>query len=144
MAKTFQPGLPMKLLNGAMKLMLQRGFGPPGVELLTVRGRKSGQVYATPVSPVTREGVRYVVVAVRQRRLGAQRPATGEVSVGRGKQHAGVPRRPVEPAEAAPVLRQYVAENAITKPYFDATAASTDEVWALEAPRHPVFRLEAK
>jgi hypothetical protein len=41
------------------------------------------------------------------------------------------------------VLRQYVKEVPITRPYFDVRVDSPLEAFAAEAPRHPVFLLGA-
>jgi deazaflavin-dependent oxidoreductase (nitroreductase family) len=144
MAKTYSPGLPMKLLNGLMTQMLRRGLGPPGVALLTVHGRRSGQPYSTPVSPVERDDTCYVVSPYGTGGWARNARGTGEVSVGRGKRMMAYRVEAVAPEEAVPVLRQYVTENGITRPYFDVTAASSDQDWAAEAPRHPVFRLLPK
>jgi hypothetical protein len=43
--------------------------------------------------------------------------------------------------DAVPVLRKYIAEIRVTRPYFDATPNSSDEAIAAELPRHAVFRL---
>jgi hypothetical protein len=47
----------------------------------------------------------------------------------------------VPPADAAPLLKQYVAENRITVPYFDAKPDDPVERFAAEASKHPVFEL---
>jgi hypothetical protein len=47
----------------------------------------------------------------------------------------------VGPEESAPVLREYPTPVPVVRPYFDVTLASSLEVFAAEAPRHPVFRL---
>jgi hypothetical protein len=39
------------------------------------------------------------------------------------------------------VLRRYINEIPVTRTYFDANPASTDEEIAAELPKHPVFRL---
>jgi hypothetical protein len=45
-------------------------------------------------------------------------------------------------AEAAVrVLRKYMTEIRVTRPYFEAAPNSPDEDVAAELPRHPVFRL---
>ena len=49
----------------------------------------------------------------------------------------------VGPEEAAPVLRAYLRDTSIVKPYFDATADSPVEAFAAEASHHPVFRVSA-
>jgi hypothetical protein len=46
-----------------------------------------------------------------------------------------------EPAQAVPVLRAYIRQVRVTRPYFDARPDSPDHVVAAEAARHPVFRL---
>jgi hypothetical protein len=45
------------------------------------------------------------------------------------------------PEEAAPVLKQYVTELPITRPFFDATPNAPLEAFVAEAHRHPVFRI---
>src|SRR3954467_10212544 len=100
MAKTYNPGLPMKLLNGLMMQMLRRGLGPPGVALLTVRGRRSGQTYSTPVSPVGRGGERYIVSPYGTGGWARNARGTGEVSVGRGKRMTAYRVEEVAAAEA--------------------------------------------
>jgi hypothetical protein len=47
----------------------------------------------------------------------------------------------VDPAEAVPVLRQYMTEVKVTRRYFDANPSSPDEMVASELARHPVLRL---
>jgi hypothetical protein len=48
------------------------------------------------------------------------------------------------PEESLPVLREYLREVPVVRPYFDATAESSDDVLAAEARRHPVFCLAAE
>jgi hypothetical protein len=43
--------------------------------------------------------------------------------------------------DAVPVLRKYIAEIRVTRPYFDATPSSSDEAVAAELSKHAVFRL---
>ncbi|WP_432994328.1 hypothetical protein [Dactylosporangium sp. CA-233914] len=45
--------------------------------------------------------------------------------------------------ERVPVLRQYLRQVPVTRRCFDVTAESSDDAWAAEAARHPVFRLES-
>jgi hypothetical protein len=42
---------------------------------------------------------------------------------------------------AIPVLRAYIGEIKVTRPYFDANAGSPDDAIAAEVKRHAVFRL---
>jgi deazaflavin-dependent oxidoreductase (nitroreductase family) len=142
MAREYKPGGFMGLLNGVMKTMLRRGLGPPGVLLLSVKGRRSGRVYETPVSPVTRDSVTYIVSPYGERGWTKNVRVTGELTLGKGKKRPTYRATEVTPTEAVPVLRQYWQEASVTRPYFDVTPASADEAWAAEAGKHPVFRLE--
>lgn len=45
------------------------------------------------------------------------------------------------PADAVPVLRTYMAQIRVTRPYFDAAPDSPDNVVMAELPRHPVLQL---
>ena len=67
--------------------------------------------------------------------------ASGEVELSRAG-HAETYKVDEAGAEdAIPVLRQYIAEIRVTRPYFDAAPDSPDEAIAAELPRHAVFRL---
>lgn len=46
--------------------------------------------------------------------------------------------------DAIPVLREYVTQVPVTRPYFDADPGSPDEIVAAEISRHPVFLLTAR
>jgi hypothetical protein len=65
----------------------------------------------------------------------------GEVRITRGRRSETLRIEEVGPEDSIPVLRQYLWEVPVTRPYFDVTLDSTDEEFAAEAPRHPVFRL---
>jgi hypothetical protein len=41
----------------------------------------------------------------------------------------------------SPVLRMYIAQVPITRPFFDVTPQSPVQEFIAEAPQHPVFRL---
>jgi hypothetical protein len=117
------------------------GVGPKRMQAMTYKGRNSGREYTILVNLVYQNGHRYLVSPYGAGRWAKSAKAAGRVRLGRGGKHEDVPIREVAPAEAAPVLRQYLQENSITRPYFDVTLESSDEAIAAEAPRHPVFLL---
>jgi hypothetical protein len=47
----------------------------------------------------------------------------------------------LDPQEAAPVLKRYVENVAIVRPYFDARPDDPPEAFVGDAAEHPVFRL---
>jgi hypothetical protein len=45
------------------------------------------------------------------------------------------------PADAVPVLQEYLRSSRVTRPFFAVTLESSPAEWLADAPRHPVFRL---
>ena len=45
------------------------------------------------------------------------------------------------PKRCAPVLKRYLDQEPITKRFFDAKRGAPNEAFAMEAHRHPVFRV---
>src|SRR5712691_1655349 len=62
MARFGAPHDPVRrVLNALMIRLLRVGVGPPGIWLLTTRGRRTGTPHSTPVSLVEDETGRYLV-----------------------------------------------------------------------------------
>jgi deazaflavin-dependent oxidoreductase (nitroreductase family) len=141
MARQYRTAAWRRLLNRFTAAAARRGRGPERVRLLTVAGRRSGRPHTTPVSLVEAEGERWLVAPygpvdwVRNLRV------AGRATLERAGHTEVVGAVEVGPEEAAPILRRYLADNSITRPYFDAKVDSPLEAFAAEAGRHPVFRL---
>ena len=69
--------------------------------------------------------------------------AAGEVKLSRGRRSETVRVRELASAESAPVLKAYIARVAVTRPFFDVNPGSPIDAFVAEAPRHPVFLIEA-
>ena len=67
--------------------------------------------------------------------------AAGEVTLSRSGRSETYKVEEAEAEDAIPVLRKYIAEIRVTRPYFDANPDSSDQAVAAELPRHAVFRL---
>jgi hypothetical protein len=67
--------------------------------------------------------------------------AHGKVTLRRGRHSEIYKVEEVGAEDAIPVLRKYIAEIRLTRPYFDAIPSSPDEAVAAELSRHAVFRL---
>jgi hypothetical protein len=67
--------------------------------------------------------------------------AAGAVTLSRGgrSEMFGVDEAAAQ--TAIPVLRTYISEIKVTRPYFDANPDSPDDAIAAELERHAVFRL---
>jgi deazaflavin-dependent oxidoreductase (nitroreductase family) len=144
MARDYRMSPIRRLVNRALRLLLRSGLGPRRTYLLTVRGRTSGRAYTTPVTLVEREGLRWLVAPYGEVSWVRNARAAGEVTLHRGRHREDVVVFPLDPTEAAPVLKQYVTELPITRPYFDARPTSPLAAFAAEADRHPVFRIVPK
>jgi len=124
------------LITAALKV----GIAPQNLRLLTVRGRKSGREYTTPVNLVHREDAWYLVAPYGEGGWVRNARPAGEVTLRKGRNSRVHRLDELQGAEAAPVLADYYRQNAITHTYFDASPEE-GEAWLRETARHPVFRL---
>ncbi len=142
MAKTYRLGPVRRGLNRMMTVLVRSGLGPRDTYLLTVPGRSTGVPRTTPVTLVELAGRRWLVAPYGPVGWVHNVRAAEVVGLRRGRTTSTLSAREVGPAEAAPVLRRYVQEVPIVRPY---VAAGADEpVAAFEAvvARHPVFVLD--
>jgi deazaflavin-dependent oxidoreductase (nitroreductase family) len=141
MAATYRLSRWRRFLNALVQGLLRVGLGPRHTYLLTVRGRRSGIEYSTPVTLVEEEDKRWLVAPYGEVSWVRNARAAGQVTLSRGRQSETVAIVELGPEESAPVLKRYVTEVPITRPFFDATLDSPLEAFVVEAPRHPVFRI---
>jgi deazaflavin-dependent oxidoreductase (nitroreductase family) len=128
-------------MNALVRALLRAGLGPPRTYLLTAPGRHTGQPRSTPVTLVERGGQRWLVAPYGAVGWVRNARAAGRVTLARGGRSETAVLAEIGPEESAPVLRQYVREVPITRPFFDAGPDAPLEAFAAEAPRHPVFRI---
>jgi deazaflavin-dependent oxidoreductase (nitroreductase family) len=121
---------------------LRLGVAPKGMYLLTVRGRRSGRLYSTPVILVERGTQRWLVAPYGEVNWVRNARAAGQVTLRRGRRSATVKVIALGPDESAPVLKEYVQRIRVARPYFDAAPQAPLEAFAAEAARHPVFQLQ--
>jgi deazaflavin-dependent oxidoreductase (nitroreductase family) len=141
-ARTYRITPFLKLVNQFMRAALRLGIAPRHTFLLTVRGRKSGRLYSTPVTLVEEAGTRWLVAPYGEVGWVRNVRATGTVMLTRGRRSQTVAIVELKPQEGAPILRKYLELAAITRPYFDVRVDSPLEAFVAEAPRHPVFRIQ--
>jgi deazaflavin-dependent oxidoreductase (nitroreductase family) len=142
MAKTYKKGLETRVVNGVMRFALERGKGPSFMYLVEVPGRKTGQMRSTPLDVTDLGGHRWLVAPYGVTDWVRNVRAAGEVTLRRGARSETYRATEVASTEAVPVLRKYIRDIRIARPYFNATPDSTDEQIAADAPNHPVFRLD--
>jgi deazaflavin-dependent oxidoreductase (nitroreductase family) len=141
MAKTYRVSRATRLINSLFQALTRLGLGASYRYVLTVSGRKTGRRYTTPVDVLEVDGERWLVAGYGPASWVANARAAGEVMLSRGRHSQRFKVEEAGPTAAVPVLRRYITEIRVTRPYFDADPSSTDEEVAAELPRHPVFRL---
>ena len=141
MAATFEQTSVRRLGNSLIRPLARLGLAGRRTHVLTVPGRKTGRPQSTPVQLVFLDGQRWLVAPYGEGDWVKNARVAGAFELTRGRRTERVRVEEVGPAEAAPVLRQYLRDTPIVKPYFDATADSPLEAFAAEASSHPVFRV---
>ena len=136
--------LARRILNRLVTAYVRLGLPPGKYHLMTVQGRKSGRLYTTPVSVMRVNGQRWLVAPYGQRGWVKNARAAGQLVLSRGRRSEVVTiEEELDPLQSAPVLQRYMAEEPITRKFFDATPDSQLEDFIEEASRHPVFRILA-
>ena len=81
MAKQYEVTGQVRLFNRLMEFMIRLGIAPKPMYVLTVKGRKSGKAYSTPVSLVEQDGKRWLVSPYGQVNWVKNARAAGEVQL---------------------------------------------------------------
>lgn len=141
MAKTYRLGFSGRVANRIVQGLLHVGLGPRHTYLLRVLGRKTGRLYTTPVTLVEESGQRWLVAPYGEVGWVRNARAAGQVTLSRGGRTETLSLVEVGPLEAAPILKRYVTQVPITRPFFDVSYESDLAAFIAEAASHPVFRL---
>jgi deazaflavin-dependent oxidoreductase (nitroreductase family) len=141
MAKTYRRHLGTRVINWWFGALTKLGLGASYRQILTVPGRKTGRPHSTPVDVIEVGGERWLVAGYGPANWVLNTRTHGEVTLRRGGHSEIYKVEEVGAGDAIPVLRKYIGEIRVTRPYFDATPNSSDEAVAAELSRHGVFRL---
>ncbi len=133
------------LFNPLFAWLTRRGIGIRGARVLQVRGRRSGEWHATPVNPLTVDGVTYLVAPrgttqwVRNLRVAHE----GRLQLGRHVDSFTATELADE--EKPELLRAYLTKwRSEVKVFFDGvTPDAPREELARIAPGYPVFRIDS-
>lgn len=140
--KTYRLNPGTRLRDRIFETTTRLGVGAPYRHVLTVRGRKTGQLRSTPVDVMDVGGTKWLVASYGPVNWVKNVRASGEVQLNRGGRSERDAAQEVGPGGAVPVLRKYMTEVRVTRPYFDATPESPDEVIDQDVKMHRVFRLQ--
>jgi deazaflavin-dependent oxidoreductase (nitroreductase family) len=140
-AREYRLGSMRRLTNVVVRGLLRTPLAPPHTYLLSVRGRRTGRVYSTPVWLIERPGDRWLVAPYGEVSWVKNARAQGEVTLGRRRWAQTVAVEELAPAESVPILREYLQKAPVVRPFFDVKPDALFAVFVEEAPRHPVFRI---
>jgi deazaflavin-dependent oxidoreductase (nitroreductase family) len=135
----------LKPMNKVMMAVQKLGIPTGPAMVLTVPGRKSGQLRSTPMTPFEFQGALHVVAGYPGADWAANARAAGVGTLTRGRRARRVRIVELTPAEARPVLRAFPSEVPVGVAFAKRSGmvrdGTSDEFEAL-AGRLAVFRFE--
>jgi deazaflavin-dependent oxidoreductase (nitroreductase family) len=112
------------------------------MQLLQVRGRKTGRVYSSPVNLLQFSGKRYLVAPRGRTQWVRNSEATGEILLKRGSVQRKYRLRPVPDADKPEILKLYLdSYKSAVQRFFPVRAGSPAESFRQIASSYPVFEL---
>jgi hypothetical protein len=134
----------LELANPLVVALQRRGVVIGTMRLLSVPGRKSGQLRTTPVSPLTVRGERYIIAGLEGADWvkNARVAGWGILARGRDRERINLVELPLQ--ERPPILREFPRKVPHGVRFFRhlyGISGTPDEFEGL-APRCPVFRVE--
>ena len=143
MARTFHHTVIDRVNDVVIVALLRAGMKLGTAALLTVRGRKSGQLHTVPVLLVEQDGQRWLVAPYGAVQWVRNIRAAGTATLSRGRHAEAIRVTELSAREAAPILKQYltVQHAADVRAAFEATKDSPVDAFEREAVRHPVFNV---
>jgi deazaflavin-dependent oxidoreductase (nitroreductase family) len=139
-AKTYRLSASRRLVNAVISPLTRLGLAGRHTYILTVRGRKTGRAYSTPVTLIE-DSQRWLVAPYGEVGWVRNARAAGKVEIRRAGRRETLRIEEVAPERSAPVLQQYLKRMPAVRPFFDVTRDSPLDDFVSEASRHPVFRL---
>ena len=137
-----RPSAIERLFNKLFGLLVGWGLGLPHNYLLQVRGRKSGQLYSTPVNVLSRDGKRFLVAARGYTQWVRNAQASGTVFLKKGRRYEEARLRVVLDEDKPEILKAYLDSFTRTvQRYFPVPAGSAAEAFRPLAAHYPVFEL---
>jgi deazaflavin-dependent oxidoreductase (nitroreductase family) len=139
-----EPSSGEKIFNRVFGFLVGMGFGFSYNYLLQVRGRKSGNLYSTPINLLEWKGKRFLVAPRGRTQWVRNAEAAGEVTLKKGSTRLRFLLRPVVEAEKPKILKFYLDNfRSEVQRYFPVAAGSPAESFVEVGGSYPVFELLA-
>jgi deazaflavin-dependent oxidoreductase (nitroreductase family) len=137
-----------RLTNSIIERLLRIGIPIPPMILLTVRGRRTGQLRTTPVALFQHEGHRYLFSTFGESNWVRNLRAAGEAIVTHRRRREAIAAVELTPEAAGPVLKQLLAPylrspmfSRALRPRFPVAPDAPVGDFIVEARRHPLFEV---
>jgi len=141
MKKQYKNNGIVRFVNQIAILAMKIGIAPKFQYILSVRGRKSGRIYSTPVYVMDDNSRRLLVSPYGEVAWVINARAAGKITLEKNNVKNEYKIIELSATQSASILKKYLALAPITQPYFDARPDSPVEMFIAEASRHPVFEL---
>jgi len=137
-----KPSAVEALFNRAFGLLVGLGIAPGYMQLLQVRGRKSGRIYSSPVNLLQVDGKPYLVAPRGATQWVRNAEAAGEIVLKRRSTRHKYRLRPVSDPEKPQILKLYLESyKSAVQRYFPVPAGSPAAAFRDIASNYPVFEL---
>jgi deazaflavin-dependent oxidoreductase (nitroreductase family) len=131
-----------RVFNRVFGFLVGLGIGLKHNHLLQVRGRKSGNLYSTPVEVLDDSGRPFLVCPRGRAQWVLNAEASGRVTLKHGASIREFALRVVPDSEKAPILKNYLDRFKLTvQRYFPIPAGSPPEAFSPYRSHYPVFEL---
>lgn len=129
--------------NSVIRALLRLGIKIGNMNLVTIRGRKSGKLITSPLWVSRKDGQTWLVSPYGNVNWVRNLRAAGEATLSRGRWTERVSAYEPIPREAAPLLKQSLAESpSFLHVYYDVKPDAPLEDFEREIQNHPIFVLK--
>src|SRR5579864_9696866 len=133
-----EPSAGEKFFNRIFGFLVGLGLGFFYNYLLEVRGRKTGNLYSTPINLLELNGKKYLVAPRGRTQWVRNAEASGEITLKKGSQRQKFRLRPLVEPEKLPILKAYLDTfRREVQRYFPVPAGSPPEAFAQVASSYP-------
>lgn len=131
-----------RIFNRMFGFLVGIGWGFSYNYLLQVRGRKSGNLYSTPINLLEIGGKKFLVAPRGRTQWVRNAEAAGEIMLKKGSARQQFRLRPLAGDEKLEILKAYLDTfQREVQRYFAVPAGSSVEAFAELAEAHPAFEL---
>ena len=135
-----RPSFLDRMVNRLFGFMVKFGFGLSHNFLLEVRGRKSGQIYSTPVNLLDYKNRKYLVAPRGNTQWVRNVIASQKATLVKGSIRENIRLQPIADQAKAEILKAYLDTYKLTvQRYFPIRAGSPTKEFEPLAERYPAF-----